>query len=326
MDRENFGRFIAEARRNAGLTQNDIANRLHVTNSAVSKWERGLCYPDITQMESLAQVLGLTLAQLLSSGTTTDGQFASPQTEESVSSLLDIAKESRRKQRKRIFGGMAAVLAAVAAAVLLVAFVLYYFVIPGVERTATGKYFGSLTKDGQNIVYMEWGDALLCLRCEDPALFEEITSHPFIEYYDITYRLDRWHDQEVLVSAVPNEDILGTPADLTGSFIGMDNLLGIPSVYKEILAAYPAPSGDGYLYNYRFSYPNGKEDIGFLNIYNCRAAAACDYDEDGIVELFVRTRYDNAPYILYDVENGRISSGLVAQIPDEVMLQLQIGH
>ena len=59
MDKENFGRFIAETRRNAGLTQKDMASKLHVTNSAVSKWERGLCYPDVTQMEALAQTLVL---------------------------------------------------------------------------------------------------------------------------------------------------------------------------------------------------------------------------------------------------------------------------
>ena len=323
MDREIFARFIAETRRNAGLTQNDIAIKLHVTNSAVSKWERGLCYPDITQMESLAQVLGLTLTELLSCGTIADTQSVSSQAEENVSSLLDIAKESKRKQRKRIFGGMAAGFAAVLAAVLLVAFAFYYFIIPNVNRVATAEYFGCMTKNGQNIVYMEWGGELLCLRCEDQALFDDIASSPFHDYYDITYRLDRWRDQEVLVSAERNMDILGTPMDIQGSIISMDSLLGKPSVYKEILVVYPASNGDGYLYNYRFSYPNGNEQIAFLTINNCRATATCDYDDDGIVELFVRTKYDNAPYIRYDVKDGLISSVLVDQVPDEVVQQLR---
>lgn len=123
MDRENFGRFIAETRRNAGLTQNDIANQLHVTNSAVSKWERGLCYPDITQMEGLAQVLGLSLTELLSCGVTADEKAVMPQAEENASALVAIAMESKRKQRIRIFGGISAVLGAV----LLIILALYYF-------------------------------------------------------------------------------------------------------------------------------------------------------------------------------------------------------
>ena len=65
MNRENFGRFIADARRNKGITQQSLADQLHVTNSAVSKWERGLCYPDVVLLEDLAGALGLTLTELL---------------------------------------------------------------------------------------------------------------------------------------------------------------------------------------------------------------------------------------------------------------------
>ena len=51
MDREQMGRFISECRRELGLTQQELAEQLHVTNKAVSKWERGLSYPDVTLME-----------------------------------------------------------------------------------------------------------------------------------------------------------------------------------------------------------------------------------------------------------------------------------
>ncbi|WP_449279952.1 helix-turn-helix domain-containing protein [Leucobacter sp. GX0328] len=46
--KQDFGRFVTEHRRAAGFTQRQLAERLHVTESAVSKWERGLSYPDIT--------------------------------------------------------------------------------------------------------------------------------------------------------------------------------------------------------------------------------------------------------------------------------------
>ena len=57
MDKCAFGSFIAQARRDAGMTQQMLADRLHVTDKAVSKWERGLCFPDLTLIEPLAAEL-----------------------------------------------------------------------------------------------------------------------------------------------------------------------------------------------------------------------------------------------------------------------------
>lgn len=65
MDAKTFGSFLAEMRRAQGLTQNELAERLHVTDKAVSRWERGLGFPDINTLEPLADALGLTLSQLM---------------------------------------------------------------------------------------------------------------------------------------------------------------------------------------------------------------------------------------------------------------------
>ena len=62
MDAKSFGAFIADQRRTLGLTQAEVAARLHVTDKAVSRWERGVGLPDINTLEPLADVLGLTLA------------------------------------------------------------------------------------------------------------------------------------------------------------------------------------------------------------------------------------------------------------------------
>lgn len=65
MDAKAFGTFLAETRRDRGLTQSELAAQLHVTDKAVSRWERGLGFPDINTLEPLADALGLTLAQLM---------------------------------------------------------------------------------------------------------------------------------------------------------------------------------------------------------------------------------------------------------------------
>ena len=66
MDTVKTGNLIAETRKQLNLTQNDLAQRLHVSPQAVSKWERGLSFPDVSLLEPLAQQLGLTVSDLLS--------------------------------------------------------------------------------------------------------------------------------------------------------------------------------------------------------------------------------------------------------------------
>ena len=55
MDAKSFGAFIADQRRTLGLTQAEVAARLHVTDKAVSRWERGVGLPDINTLEPLAR-------------------------------------------------------------------------------------------------------------------------------------------------------------------------------------------------------------------------------------------------------------------------------
>lgn len=59
MTKERLGEFIAQQRRMQNMTQKDLAQQLHVTDKAVSKWERGLSYPDVTLLEPLSAALGL---------------------------------------------------------------------------------------------------------------------------------------------------------------------------------------------------------------------------------------------------------------------------
>lgn len=66
MDNQQVGNFIAGLRKSKGMTQKDLAEKLGVTDKAVSKWERGLGYPDISILPSLADVFGVTVEEILS--------------------------------------------------------------------------------------------------------------------------------------------------------------------------------------------------------------------------------------------------------------------
>lgn len=67
-DKKTLGEYIAQRRKALGLTQRQFAERLYVTDSAVSKWERGLSYPDITLLHDICKVLDISEHELLTAG------------------------------------------------------------------------------------------------------------------------------------------------------------------------------------------------------------------------------------------------------------------
>lgn len=65
MDTIRIGKYIAEKRKSLGMTQEDLAAKLGVTNKAVSKWENGKCLPDVGLHEALCATLQITLNELM---------------------------------------------------------------------------------------------------------------------------------------------------------------------------------------------------------------------------------------------------------------------
>lgn len=64
-NKKTFGAYILRRRNELGLTQRELADKLFVTESAVSKWERGMSYPDITLIRSLCEILNVSEHELL---------------------------------------------------------------------------------------------------------------------------------------------------------------------------------------------------------------------------------------------------------------------
>ena len=124
MDREMLGRFIAQRRKERNMTQRELAEKLHVTDKAVSKWERGAGCPDISLLEPLAEALELSVDQLLTYQTAPEEPEAAaePVTSQAVQAVLDLTLEERRaRRRRRWFTAMAVTLS------LIVLVVVYVF-------------------------------------------------------------------------------------------------------------------------------------------------------------------------------------------------------
>lgn len=65
MNSENFGKMIYKLRKKAGLTQAELASRLNVTDKAISKWENGGGFPEITQIPALSEIFGVSSDYIL---------------------------------------------------------------------------------------------------------------------------------------------------------------------------------------------------------------------------------------------------------------------
>ena len=63
----NMGEIIAERRKALGMTQKDLADKMNVTDKAVSKWERNLSIPDVASIPTLADILELSVEELMGS-------------------------------------------------------------------------------------------------------------------------------------------------------------------------------------------------------------------------------------------------------------------
>lgn len=122
MDQQKTGAFICEMRKERGLTQRELAEQLNVTDKAVSKWERGLSYPDITILSDLARVLGVTERELLAGAREQSGGAEAPPPERVVKDTLEYVCKAQKQRRFRVASvAMALCTAAAAIAVFVCA-------------------------------------------------------------------------------------------------------------------------------------------------------------------------------------------------------------
>ena len=123
MDQAKIGRFIAECRKNKNLTQAQLAEKLNITDRAVSKWETGRAMPDSSIMLALCDVLSITVNDLLCG----EKIIMENSNQKNEQLLLEMAKELERKN-KTIWNSMWAIMivsmTALFAGLLIAAFLI----------------------------------------------------------------------------------------------------------------------------------------------------------------------------------------------------------
>lgn len=111
MDAKATGGLIARRRKEQNWSQGDLAERLHVTDKAISKWETGRGLPSVDLLEPLAEALGLTVSELLSGRELTPEEL--PKAAEAQ--VMESMERERRTRRRSFFATTALALIGIAA-------------------------------------------------------------------------------------------------------------------------------------------------------------------------------------------------------------------
>ena len=102
INKEKFGTFLSQLRRERGMTQKDLAEKLYVSDKAVSKWERALSLPDIALLRPLAEMLEVTVTELLiGERVAPDRPLTVAEVEPLVGGTLYLRAEEQQEQRAR---------------------------------------------------------------------------------------------------------------------------------------------------------------------------------------------------------------------------------
>ena len=132
MDQIKIGRFIADCRKSVGLTQMQLAEKLGITDKAVSKWERGTAMPDTSLMLELCDILHISVNELLC-GEKISMENNNPKNEEL---MLAMAKELEQKN-KTVWRSMWIIMGFSITALLAGIFVAAFLIPEGVWQLVT---------------------------------------------------------------------------------------------------------------------------------------------------------------------------------------------
>lgn len=159
MDAQYTGNKIAELRKAKEWTQKDVAERLHVSVAAVSKWERGLNFPDLALMEPLSEVLEISVAELLG--------LENESADQVIKDITAISEGEKKASSKRYWKGFCA--AAVTAVLFMVSAFLVFLSVS--HNSIMGMIFegiggsGVLNLMAVLIGFAAWVFALISIFC-----------------------------------------------------------------------------------------------------------------------------------------------------------------
>lgn len=121
MEQQMIGKFILTCRKEKGLTQMQLAEKLNITNRAISKWETGKSMPDVSLMLDLCNILGITVNELLSGERIAMENYQ----ERAEENLMEL--QSKKEKVQREYNSILKILIAAFSLLFVLNMVLNYF-------------------------------------------------------------------------------------------------------------------------------------------------------------------------------------------------------
>lgn len=171
MDIQKFGAFIAENRKAKGMTQADLAKKLQITDKAVSRWERGIGFPDIGTIEPLA--LGLSIFEIMKPERTETDHCSDKDTADLMQMARTLEKENRKED-----------LTATVLAIFTTVVVSLLLWLSGHGNLGGFVFFGALVSVAQICIYYDLSNKRECTKPQNlrhhRRRFHSIRGRPFL--------------------------------------------------------------------------------------------------------------------------------------------------
>lgn len=120
MDLVKIGKYVAGKRKELGLTQKQLAEKLSMSDKSVSKWERGICLPDVSVYEEYCSILGISINEFLAGEDIAQENIV----KKSEDNLIQITTDSKHRQKK-----LKTVIAVLSVLVLATAMIVSVFLL-----------------------------------------------------------------------------------------------------------------------------------------------------------------------------------------------------
>ena len=321
MTKERLGKFVAERRKELGMTQKDLATAINITDKAVSKWERGLSYPDITLLEPLANALSLRVEELMTCQVVEKEDISMADETRNLLEISAATLDIERKSKQRL---------------LTVLIVLIFMVLGGmifwrqsllISEIRSASVVMKETEGEKQYLYVQEYGHLLRLECDDTVDFESITTDE--QVYELTCRWNKRTYQGTVTKCEHTGGIvLGSIMDAEFEVLSAP-MFGHGMVYytweNYVPNLYANETGIRYLHDFRCWLWNEETDgkIDILIVEDCGAVLVEDIDGDGEMEVVVRTRWPEKPYTIYDGDGGSITERWPESVDSDVAETLE---
>lgn len=176
VDQIKIGGFISEIRKEHNMTQRELAEKLGITDRAISKWENGRGLPDVSLMKPLCETLGITVTELLNGERTSEIESVNTVEETVLDVLVD--RENQVKEKNRIKKRVRIVVKVLCC---IIGFILAFMLYNGLRGEGYSIYTAFITQKAKIVIYY--------IEKEE---YEDAVKHIGFRAYDIDFAKENW--------------------------------------------------------------------------------------------------------------------------------------